>query len=84
MSCKWYVICNNDKLRVFGIIMPIDRNKCILQQLGEGVQVRVHIDSPEYSTKVIYETLLLDFSNDKLNWIYLLVLMISKILLHST
>lgn len=59
-------IGNKNKLRVFGFIMLIAHNKYILQQLSEGVTVRVHIDSPKYSPKVMYETLALDFNNELL------------------
>ena len=59
-------IFDNDKLRVFGLIMLIERNKYILQRLSEGVKERVHIDSPKYARKVMFQKLPFDFSNELL------------------
>ena len=59
-------IVDNDKLRVFGLIMSIEKNKYILQRLSEGVKERVHIDNPEYAPKVMFQKLALDFSNELL------------------
>jgi len=72
LMCQWggekstAEIVDNDKLRVFGLIMSIERDTYILQQLSEGVIERVHIDSPEYAPKVMFQNLALDFSNELL------------------
>lgn len=72
LICQWggkksmAEVFDNDKSRVFGLIMSIERNKCILQQLSEGVKERAHIDSPQYALKVIFQKLALDFSNELL------------------
>ena len=59
-------IVDNDKLRLFGLIMSIENNRYILQRLSEGVKERVHIDNPEYAPKVMFQKLALDFSNELL------------------
>ena len=48
------------------VIMSIERNKYILHRLSEGVEERAHIDSPEYSTQLMFDLLTLDFSNELL------------------
>ena len=63
----------NDKLRLFGIIMALDKNRHIFEIIASGATRREHIDYPEYNPSMMFQDLCLDFNNESI-----LVLLPSK------
>ena len=63
----------NDKLRLFGIIMALDKNRHIIERIASGATRREHIDDPEYNPSMMFQYLCLDFNNESI-----LVLLPSK------
>ena len=63
----------NDKLRLFGIIMALDKNRHIFERLASGATRREYIDDPEYNPSMMFQDLCLDFNNE-----LILVLLPSK------
>lgn len=54
----------NDKIRLFGILMTLEKNRPQFQRLAEGVKERAQMDSPELSISGIFTSLLFDFGNE--------------------
>ena len=57
-------IVDNDKLRVFGLLLTIDKNKYILERLLEGIKDRQQLDDLLYSINAMFQTLVLDYNNE--------------------
>ena len=55
---------DNDKVRLFGILMSLEKNRLKFQRLAEGVTERSQMDSPELSVSGIFTSLLFDFCNE--------------------
>ena len=53
----------NDRVRVFGIIMPNEENRYIYQRLAEGYTTRQSIDDPNFSRKQIFQTIAFSYNN---------------------
>ena len=58
-------VTDNDNLRLFGILMSIQRNKYILSRLSEGTKERDQLDEFVYSPEEVFQSLELEFNNDK-------------------
>ena len=60
------ILHENDKLRLFGIMMTKQEHRHIFQRIAEGITKRSHLDSPEYSYEQMFQSLCFDFNNDKI------------------
>ena len=60
-------IVDNDKLRVFGLLLTIAKNKYILERLSEGIKDRQQLDDPVYSIKAMFQNLVLDYNNEHIH-----------------
>ena len=58
-------IVDNDKLRVFGLLLTKEKNKYILERLAEGIKNRNQLDDSMYSLKEMFQTLVLDYNNEE-------------------
>ena len=59
-------IKDNDKIRLFGIIMSLEKNRNMFEKLSLGVTIRAHVDSPEFSLTEIFADVAIVFNNDEL------------------
>ena len=55
---------DNDKVRLFGILMSLQKNRLLLQRLAECATERSTIGDPELSINGIFTQLCFDFNND--------------------
>ena len=60
------VLHYNDRLRLFGIIMTIPRNRPYFERLAKGVISKNVLDDDDFNPKNIYQRLTWDFSNDSI------------------
>jgi len=56
----------NNRLRLFGIIMTIPRNRPYFERLAKGVVNKNVLDDDDFNLKNIYQRLTWDFSNDSI------------------
>ena len=60
-------IVDNDKLRVFGLLLTVAKNKYILERLSEGIKDRQQLDDSVYSIKAMFQNLVLDYNNEHIH-----------------
>ena len=58
-----------DRVRVYGIVMSIPKNRPQYERLAGGCTVREHHDDPGFSPKEIFQNIALSFNNDDIEWL---------------
>ena len=60
-------ITDNNKARIFGIIMSIPSNRYILERLAEGITSRAQLDNVKYSYQEMFQSSTLQFNNETIH-----------------
>ena len=57
----------NDRLRIYGLVISIDVHRDVFQRLAEGCISCRHLDDPTFLLKLFFQTIAFAFNNEKIS-----------------